>query len=124
MDDLPHARLDSSKEAARLVLTTAPDRGVAERIARDLVGRKLAACVSLLPSIRSVYRWKGTVEEAEEVLLVVKTTAGRIRELERRLAEIHPYELPEFVALAPEHVEAKYLAWLADETRPTGSGPS
>jgi periplasmic divalent cation tolerance protein len=119
-----HARMDSSKEDARLVLSTVPDRGVAERIARDLVGRRLAACVSLLPSVRSVYRWKGTVEEADEVLLVVKTTAARIPELERRLAEIHPYELPEFVALAPQHVEAKYLAWLADETRRAGSGPA
>ena len=116
--------MDAPAEAARLVLTTAPDRQVAERIARELVGRKLAACVSLLPSIRSVYRWKGAVEEADEVLLVVKTTAARLPELERALAEIHPYELPECVAIAPEHVEAKYLAWLADETRPAVPGPS
>ncbi|SRR5258706_11808735 len=116
--------MEDGSKAARLVLTTAPDRGVAERIARELVGRRLAACVSLLPSVRSVYRWKGTVEEADEVLLVVKTTAARIPELERRLAEIHPYELPEFVALAPAHVEAKYLAWLAEGTGPAGSGPS
>jgi periplasmic divalent cation tolerance protein len=109
--------MDSPAEAPRLVLTTAPDRGVAERIARGLVDRRLAACVSFLPSMRSVYRWKGEIEEADEVWLIAKTTAGKLVELERALAELHPYEVPECVALAPDRVEAKYLAWLVGETR-------
>jgi periplasmic divalent cation tolerance protein len=118
------SRSEDGAQIARLVLSTAPDRGAAERIARELVGRRLAACVSFLPSVRSVYRWKGAVEEADEVLLVVKTTAARIPELERALAEIHPYELPEFVAIAPEHVEAEYLAWITGETGPSAPEPS
>ncbi len=109
--------MEPAADAPRLVLTTAPDRAVAERIARGLVERRLAACVSFLPSMRSVYRWNGAVEEADELLVIVKTTAGRLAELERTLAEIHPYDVPECVALAPDRVEAKYLAWLAGETR-------
>jgi periplasmic divalent cation tolerance protein len=103
---------------ARIVLTTAPDREVADAIARALVERKLAACVNVLPGIRSVYRWKGAVEEADEVLLLAKTADDRLEELERALAEIHPYEVPECVVLEPGSVEASYLAWLVDSTRP------
>jgi periplasmic divalent cation tolerance protein len=103
---------------ARIVLTTAPDRAAAERIARVLVERKLAACVNVLPGIRSTYRWKGAVEEADEVLLVAKTAADRVEALERALSEAHPYELPECVVLEPGRVEARYLAWLVESTRP------
>ena len=97
----------------RLVLSTAPDRASAERIARSLVESRLAACVNLVPGIRSVYRWEGEVEEADEVLLVAKTTAARLEELERALVGLHPYDVPECVALDPSRVEASYLAWLA-----------
>jgi len=103
---------------ARIVLTTAPDRETAERIARALVERKLAACVNLLPGIRSVYRWKGAVEEADEILLLAKTAADRVEALERALEEIHPYDVPECVVLEPGRVEANYLAWLVESTRP------
>lgn len=102
--------------AARVVLATAPDRATAERIARELVGRRLAACVNLVPGIASIYRWHGAVEEASEVLLIAKTTAERLEEFERALVELHPYEVPELVALAPEHVAAPYCAWLFEET--------
>jgi periplasmic divalent cation tolerance protein len=104
--------------APLVVLTTAPDRETAERIARALVERSLAACVNLVPGVRSLYRWKGKIEEADEVLLVVKTTAARIRELERALGEIHPYDVPEFIAFEPATVGAEYLAWLVQETAP------
>jgi periplasmic divalent cation tolerance protein len=103
-------------ESARLVLTTAPDREQATRIARALVERSLAACANLLPGARSIYRWQGAIEESDEVLVVLKTTQARIRELERALLELHPYEVPECVVLAPFHVEGKYLAWLVGET--------
>jgi periplasmic divalent cation tolerance protein len=116
------ASAEIRNEGARLLLTTAPDRAVAERIARELVDRGLAACVNLLPAVRSLYRWKGRVEEADEVLLLAKTTAARVPEIERALAEIHPYELPECVVISPERVEEKYLAWLVGETRPRGTG--
>ena len=116
-----HARMEvppeSSNASARLVMTTAPDREVAEKIARELVHKGLAACVNLVPSLRSIYRWKGRIEEADEVLLLAKTEASRVPDLERALAEAHPYEVPECVVLSPEHVESKYLAWLVGETR-------
>jgi periplasmic divalent cation tolerance protein len=96
------------------VLITHPPRG-ARAFARHLVERRLAACVNLVP-LASVYRWRGKVEHAREVLLLVKTTAGRLRELERRVTAEHPYECPEFVVLAPGHVAPGYLRWLAEET--------
>lgn len=100
----------------RLVLTTAPDRETATAIARALVERSLAACANLLPGARSIYRWEGKIEESDEILLVLKTTESRLGELERALAELHPYEVPEFVVLTPSHVGAKYLAWLVLES--------
>ena len=102
--------------AARLVLVTHPSRGAAA-FARGLVEQRLAACVNLVP-LTSVYRWKGAVERAREVLLVVKTTAPRIAALEQRVRGTHPYECPELVVLAAEHVAAPYLRWLAAQTRP------
>jgi periplasmic divalent cation tolerance protein len=107
----------SPAESPRLVLTTAPDRETATAIARALVERSLAACANLLPGARSIYRWEGRIEEADEVLLVLKTTEGRIGELERALTELHPYQVPEFVVLAPSHVGAMYLAWLLAESQ-------
>jgi len=100
---------------ARLVLVTHPPRG-AQAFARSLVGRRLAACVNLVP-VSSVYRWRGKVERAREVLLVVKSTGGRLRELERHVRDEHPYECPEFVVLEPRHVARGYLRWLVEETR-------
>lgn len=102
---------------ARVVLATAPDLATAQRLAREVVERRLAACVNVLDGVTSVYRWKGAVEEAREALCVVKTSAACLAELERAWLSAHPYEVPEWVVLAPEHVEARYLAWLTDETR-------
>jgi len=102
---------------ARIVLTTAPDREAAERIARALVERRLVACVNLVAGVRSVYRWKGEIAEADEVLLVAKTAVDRLEGLERALKELHPYDVPEIVALEPDRVEPAYLAWLVDSTR-------
>lgn len=102
--------------AARVVLVTHPARG-ARAFARELVERRLAACVQLLP-IHSVYRWRGRVESARELLLSIKTTAARTAALERHVRAQHPYDTSEFVVLAPAHVEARYLAWLRAETLP------
>lgn len=107
---------EAAPESPRIVLTTAPDRETATRIARGLVERSLAACANLLPGARSIFRWQGRVEESDEILLVLKTTQARLGELERALLELHPYEVPECIVLAPFHVEAKYLAWLVGET--------
>lgn len=100
----------------RIVMTTTGDRESALALARPLVEAGLAACVSLLPGCLSVYEWKGAVEEEDECLLLIKTRAGRLRDLERWLREHHPYDLPEFVALDPAHVERGYLSWVLDQT--------
>ena len=100
---------------ARVVLITAPDEDAGATLARALVERRLAACVNLVPRVRSIYRWEGEVQDDGESLLVVKTRATRLAALESALAELHPYDVPECVALAPARVEAKYLAWLVGE---------
>jgi periplasmic divalent cation tolerance protein len=106
----------AKREAARVVLITHPRRG-ARAFARELVARRLAACVNQLP-LESVYRWRGAIEQGAEVLLLVKTDAARLSALERFVKDAHPYELPELVALEPARVEARYRAWLLAQIRP------
>lgn len=102
--------------AVFVVYSTAPDAEVARRIARGLVERRAAACVQVIPGLHSTYRWEGRLEEADEVLLLVKTTRGRLADLELALRELHPYEVPECVAVEAVHVAAPYRAWVLDET--------
>ena len=110
------ARVMSAAEEPRplVALVTHPVDG-ADAFARLLVERGVAACVNLI-GVRSVYRWQGEVQDDPETLLVVKTTDARCGELETILATAHPYGVPELVVLAPEHIEAKYLAWLRGAT--------
>lgn len=108
--------------ALRIVLITAPDLDVARALARELVGRRVLACVNVIPAIESLYRWRGAIEEAREVLLVAKTTAARVPELERLLAELHPYEVPECIAFEPASVASSYAAWIVAETAPADDG--
>jgi periplasmic divalent cation tolerance protein len=89
----------------------------AERIARALVERGLAACVNVLPEVVSIYRWKGVVEREPERLLVIKTTAARFESLRQALVELHPYEVPELVALPIVAGHEPYLAWLDESCR-------
>lgn len=105
----------TTAEQARVVLVTAPDLACARQLARGLVEQRLAACVNLLPGVESIYRWRGALESAHEVLLLVKTVAGRMGEIEGFLRAQHPYELPECVALVPGEIEARYRAWLEAE---------
>ncbi len=99
-----------------MVLSTHADIASARALARELVERRLAACVNVLEGAVSIYRWNGAVEEAREVLLVIKTSAFALSELERACAQLHSYDTPEWVVLAPEHVEPRYLAWLLEQT--------
>jgi periplasmic divalent cation tolerance protein len=99
---------------ARLILTTAGSREEAERIARALVDEQLAACVSIIPGLTSVYRWQGKVEAAPELLLLIKTTAANLTRLEEAIRRLHSYEVPEFIVLAPESASKPYLEWLLE----------
>ena len=108
--------MSPAPEAARIVLTTAPDEGQARSLARGLVEERLAACCNLLPGATSVYRWEGAVEEASEVLMVVKTSAARLAQLRSALLARHPYDTPEWIVLTPAAVEPRYLAWLLGAT--------
>lgn len=108
----------SGDQQARVLLVTAPDLECARALARGLVERRLAACVNLVPGLESIYRWQGAIESAKEVLLVVKTGAARVGEIERFLAAEHPYDVPECIALEPASVERSYLAWLLAEAAP------
>ena len=98
-----------------IVLTTLPAEGDAEVFASQLVEERLAACVNILPPMRSVYRWKGSVERGDERQLVIKTTGPQITALEARIRALHPYDLPEFVVI-PIQGSAAYLAWLTEST--------
>ena len=92
---------------------TCPDAGSAARIADALVGERLAACVNVLPGLRSVYRWKGAVEHADETLLLIKTSHDCLPALTARLPELHPRELPELLAVEAVGGLPAYLDWVA-----------
>lgn len=104
------------KDSVRVVLLTAPDPDVAERLATSLVEARLAACANLVPGVSSIYRWEGEVERAGEVLLLLKTTEERLPELVERAAALHPYDVPEVLALPVGEGYAPYLRWVVDET--------
>ena len=104
------------EEATLLVFTNLPDRDAALALARALVQRRLAACVNVLGGCASVYRWGGDIEEAVEVPVLVKTRATRYAELEAAIRELHPYELPEVIAVPIVRGLPEYLDWVAEET--------
>lgn len=100
---------------ARIVLTTVGLHEKAEELARALVDRRLAACVNIIGPIRSVYRWKGKVENEQEYLLLIKTSADRSADLAAAFGELHPYELPERVELDIAGGSADYLSWIVEQ---------
>ena len=99
-----------------LVLTNCPDEESANAIALALVEERLAACVSILPRVQSIYRWQGAVESATEIPLFIKSTATNYPALEAAIRDRHPYKVPEIIALAVEHGLPAYLDWVATET--------
>ena len=100
-----------------VILSTCPDAATAERIARELVGASLVACVNVVPGLRSIYRWNGAVQADEEVLMILKTPADRLSEARERLVALHPYDVPEVVALPVADGHHPYLQWVTDSTR-------
>ena len=103
---------------AIIVLCTCPEQVAAERIASTLVKERLAACVNRIPGIVSTYRWKGQVQRDEEVLLLIKTTRERFDALRERIVALHPYELPEVLAVDIARGLPAYLDWIGQETQP------
>jgi len=97
-----------------VVLTTVKNRVEAKRLAERLVSEKLAACVSAVQNVTSVYRWRGKVERAREVLVVVKTSMKKLDRLIPRIKELHSYEVPEILALRVERGTPEYLKWLGE----------
>jgi periplasmic divalent cation tolerance protein len=106
-----------SESGVVVVLTTVATEEAAERLAQELVERRLAACVNVLPQVRSIYRWQGAVQDDRELLLLVKTTRERRDETMRAIAELHPYDVPEVVALDADAVSGPYASWLGDAVR-------
>jgi len=98
----------------RIVLTTIGSETDALALARTLVDERLAACVNVLPTMVSIYRWKGSVEQDKEHQIVIKTTSDRLPALEVRLRQLHPYELPEFLVLDLAGGGDAYLAWVRE----------
>lgn len=103
---------------ALVVLCTVPRDFDVEALAHELVDRSLAACVQVGPAITSVYRWKGAVEKSDERLVLIKTRSGLFTQLEAAIKVLHPYEVPEIVALEVRASHAPYLDWIIEATAP------
>ncbi len=99
-----------------LALSTCGSAGEAERVARGLVESRTAACVNIVPGVRSIYRWKGVVQDAGEWLLIIKTTRARFADLRAELVRLHSYEVPECIALPVLDGLTSYLDWIAEAT--------
>lgn len=100
-----------------LVLTTAGSKAEARKIGRELVERLLAACVNLVPQVGSIYRWEGEIEEAEEWLLIVKTTRAAFDEVRDAILELHSYEAPECISVAIDDGSVAYLSWIGQSVK-------
>lgn len=107
----------SEARELRIVLCTFPDHEQARQIGTVLVEKQLAACVNLLPGVESIYRWEGKVETAGEVLAVFKTTAEAFAAFSAELAALHPYDVPEILAIQPVDAAAAYARWVAGEVK-------
>jgi|SRR4051794_15746139 periplasmic divalent cation tolerance protein len=97
-----------------LVLTTSGSDAEARKIANELVERRLAACVNIIPRIQSVYRWEGKIESAEEFLLIIKSTKSRSVDVKAAIRELHSYDLPEYIVISIEDGSAEYLKWIEE----------
>lgn len=104
-----HAEVDAT---VMVVLTTLPDAQSAEALAGQLIHERLVACANVLPGVRSIYRWEGEVRRDEESLVILKTTRSSLRRLRQRLPELHPYDVPELVALEVAGGLEAYLDWV------------
>jgi periplasmic divalent cation tolerance protein len=100
-----------------LVLCTCPTREAAAAIATALLAERLAACVNQLPGVKSMYRWEGRIEEDDELMLLIKTTATRFAEVESMIRSLHPYEVPEIIGLTLTAGSGAYFDWIRNSVR-------
>ena len=110
----------SDPDPVMVVLTTVPSTDVAERIGSTLVEERLAACATVVEGVTSIYRWNGEIEREREVLMVLKTTSRAAERLKLRLVELHPYDVPEALAMEPTGGHQPYLDWVRAEVRGDG----
>lgn len=103
-------------DPAIIVVTQVPDRAVAADLARVLLEQRLAACVNIGAPIESIYHWRGRIETGEEIPVVIKTRSVLYSEVEAAVRKIHPYDTPEIIAIPVVDGDARYLAWIANET--------
>ena len=109
---------DSTSGSVLAVLSTVPDAEVAERIGTVLVQERLAACANVIEGVTSIYRWQGSIEREREVLMVLKTTSETVQQLRLRLVELHPYDVPEVLALDVRDGHEPYLNWVRSVVGP------
>lgn len=104
-------------EDIQVILCTTPDMESARKIARHVVENNFAACCNLMPSVESIYRWHDKIEQEQEVLLFIKSTSNRFSQIEQVIIDLHPYELPEIIALPIDEGYAPYLDWIMKSTK-------
>lgn len=100
-----------------VVFCTVPDENVAEKIAHEVVKRKLAACCNIVPGLRSIYVWKDEIQDDKEMLLLIKTKENVFPELQNAITEIHPYSIPEIISLSIEKGSKNYLNWVEQNVK-------
>lgn len=99
-----------------VILVTAPDASVAARISREMLGKRLIACVNIVPGVRSLYWWKGQLEESDEVLMLLKARRADVTAIAERIRDLHPYDVPEVIAAEVVGGLEAYLEWIGAET--------
>jgi len=100
-----------------ITLCTCPNQTVAEELATSLVEQGIAACINIIPKVTSIYKWQGKLEKDDEVLMLIKTDQSRYQDLEQALLSLHPYELPEIIAVPVEQGLTGYLNWVTQCTK-------
>jgi len=105
------------KKTYMLVLCSCPDQEIATTIAENIVAQHLAACINIVPGIKSIYHWQGNVESAEESLMLIKTHQQKLSSLQNTITTMHPYEVPEIISLDISNGLPKYLDWITSSMR-------